>query len=484
MASIRVLLNDEEIELTLERSTDPTLVQPKINYEIFEAKASEDVTARIIVYSLSGIVKSLSRSSGITVFEEDTRTTGEVILQRAQEALNEFLQEEDSGVQNLSEEGGVDTNKIKPYDPDEIKVRSDKFSIEYVINKLIARELLDLNPDFQRKFVWDRKRQSRLIESILLGIPIPFMYLSESVGGKFNVVDGLQRLSTFRDFLDNKFRLKDLEHLKQYEGCYFDEKAGKNKKKLDLTMQTRIETFQLYFNIIDKSSPDEVKYDIFERLNTGGLPLNAQEIRNCNAEVHVRKFLKNCADSQEFKSATTNSVTGKRMDDQELVLRYAGFYLEKKGLLEYSGNMKQFLNTVNEFLNKSAKPLVDALEDAFINSMKVSFHLFGEYAFRKCLPNDLLPSARKQTINKAMFVVWSVSCCDIDYKSLVAHTTSGFFAPILAENMVTRIILPDQTYTDDKSDYNKLLTTGTFDLKNIKETFSKTREILQQNNLL
>jgi hypothetical protein len=321
----------------------------------------------------------------------------------------------------------------------------------------------------------------------MLGIPIPVMYLSESLTGMFHVVDGLQRLSTFNDYLNNKFPLKELEHLTQYEGAYFSEKVGKGKKFLDLSMVTRIESYQLYFNIIEKTSPSEVKYDIFERLNTGGLPLNAQEIRNCNAEIHVRNFLKKASESPEFKSATDNSVKGKRMDDQELVLRFAGFYLrqfnsEFSSKVEYKGNMRLFLNEVNEYLNRLSKFHLDELAEKFLLSMQVCFYLFGKYSFRKCTPSDFTPGVRKPLINKSMFVVWSVLATQIDFECLKLIFSPGEFA----EKLSYRMILVEESFSKKviDSDYNRLFSTNTFDLKTLNTSFQQTRSFLEEYNLL
>jgi hypothetical protein len=480
---IRAIVNNDEVEFLIEKSSDKEL--ERRGFDVHVAKPSSSIPECIIIYSKSGIVKDVKLKGSITVFENDTKISWEIIFNRTQEALEGFLKSEATGMlSDGSEEGG--SAKVKPYDPDKIKVRQDKYSVDFVVNKLILRDLLDLNPDFQRKFVWDRKRQSRLIESTLLGIPIPFMYLSESVKDKFHVVDGLQRLCTFRDYMNNEFPLKNLEHLSQFEGCYFSV-AKKGKRALDQTMQTRIESFQLYFNIIEKTSPNEVKYDIFERLNTGGLPLNAQEIRNCNSEDHVRDFLKQASTTQVFLEATDNSITSKRLDDQELVLRYVGFFLSRnnsefQAKVEYTGNMKQFLNSVNEFLNRSDKQVLQDLHDRFINSMKVCFHLFGRYAFRKCLPADLEPDSRRPLINKSMFIVWSVLAADVNLEAVQQNYSFGSFAQTLADKMQTKVE-SDGKISVTSSDYNKMFTTGTFDVKNLMTSFNHTFEILNEFNI-
>jgi hypothetical protein len=472
--TFRVIKDNNEIELFISRK--PSELNQNAGIENYVAKNENFPNDYINFSAKNNKVIRILIYGNFTIFKDDLGTSMAVIEQRIQDALTTLIEIEGSGLDETKE--NTVNSSIKPYDPDKIKVRQDKFAVEYVVHKLIKKGILDLNTDFQRMFVWDRKRQSRLIESIMLGIPIPLMYLSESNDEKFHVVDGLQRLSTFKDYLNGEFALSDLEHLTDYEGCYFDDKAGPNKLLLDSKMSTRIETYQLYFNVIEKSSPDEVKYDIFERLNTGGLPLNAQEIRNCNAEVNVREFLKKCAYSEQFINATGKSVSKKRMDDQELILRFVGFYLHDKGTLQYSGNMRRFLDSVNEFLNRSDQKLLDQLYVDFLNSMDVCLYLFGIYAFRKCTEKDLLPNARKPNINKAMFVVFSVLTTKINYETLKTNYPEGYLIPILADKMIVYLGQQDGQFI--YSEYYDSFTTGTFDLKTITSSLKLTKEFLNK----
>ncbi len=172
------------------------------------------------------------------------------------------------------------------------------------------------------------------------------------------------------------------------------------------------------------------------------------------------------------------------MDDQELVLRFAGFYLRKRSELEYFGNMKHFLNTANEYLNRSPDRVLSEISVKFLNAMKVCHFMFGKYAFRKCLPNHLRSGARKQFINKSMFVVWSVLTAEVDYDDLANNYDESYFAEILAGKMVTRETATEGYIVTTNSDYNKLFTTGTFDVKNINKAFEATENILKEYNLL
>ncbi|WP_312296771.1 DUF262 domain-containing protein [Chryseobacterium sp.] len=475
---IQVQVDDEEIEIVFHSKGEEEYIDAfKIKKILEKWEGKSNISPNTWVQFLSdGLqVVNIDFSNNIVLVPDNYEATKNLLITRIQESLKEVFNSRESGVEYTGEPSGITTlSQPKPYDPDKIKVRQDKFSVDYVVNKMIGRGLIDLNPDFQRKFVWDKKRQSNLIESLMLGIPIPVFYLAEGLNGTFHVIDGLQRLSTLRDFLNNNFYLRNLEHLSNFDGCFYSNEKGA-KKVLDDKMLTRIETAQLHFNIIEASSPSEVKFDIFTRLNTGGQPLNNQEVRNCLAEPHVRSFLYRCAESQEFRTATGYSIKNKRMEDQEMVLRFAGFYLQKLGILEYSGDMTPFLNDVLGELNKSDPKLLEKIENNFFNAMEIAYHLFGSYTFRKCTKYDLLPNSRKQYINKSMFVVWSVLLTDFDVEKVKSNIDFESFAPIVAEQMIYKSIKDN---TDRYTDYYWLFTSGTSDKKSLNSATNYSKEIL------
>lgn len=148
---------------------------------------------------------------------------------------------------------------------------------------------------------------------------LPAFYFAEDANGMMRVIDGLQRLSTVHDFVRAKsFSLAGLEYLDSVGGRHFDQ--------LPAAMQRRINNAQIVVHVIDPATPPEVKYDIFKRINTGGSPLNAQEIRHCMSLDRSREFLKQCALTDEFNLATNGNLKKHiRMDDREVVLRYCAF---------------------------------------------------------------------------------------------------------------------------------------------------------------
>jgi hypothetical protein len=367
------------------------------------------------------------KNNSFEIIEKDERITEDIanVLIKLDQLVLDVIESEQAGTEN------TETNNIEetsPYDPDKIKVHSKQFSIK-LIEEMIDNGDIDFTPDFQRKFVWNSLQKSRLIESILLRIPLPMFYFAEDDEGKVSVVDGLQRLTTIKEFMENKFPLKNLEYLKDScEGRYYSARnkdgSSNSKKAIDPKYFRWFNMTQFSVNVIDPTSPAKVKYDIFRRINTGGKPLNNQEIRNCLSGKVLRETLNRMANLEEFKVATDHSIRPIRMDDQELALRFILFYRlrEKSGSIsEYNGYMDSSLDDLTEELSKLRKEDLEVYVRLFANSMQNAKYLFGQkYAFRKVQPADLEPLAYKQLVNKALFASWSVLLADHPHEKIIS----------------------------------------------------------------
>lgn len=303
-----------------------------------------------------------------------------------------FDDNNDSGLEIEREDSG----EIKrPFDPEKIKVRTVNVVVDQIVSR-IEHDEINLAPDFQRMArIWDDKRKSRLIESLLLRIPIPVFYVAANENEKWDVVDGIQRTSTIYDYVKDCFPLTQLEYLTKLNGCVY--------KALPRQMQRRISETQLVVNVIEAGTPEEVMFNIFRRINTGGMTLSGQEIRHALHPGLVRDYLKKLAESEEFLKATGVSIKKERMADRECVLRFLAFYVESWE--KYSTDSPdEYLGTTMKKINRMEDRERSDLFADFKKAMRGAYEIFGDDAFRKRYdPND-----KRRPINKALLEVWSI----------------------------------------------------------------------------
>ncbi|MBQ2971002.1 MAG: DUF262 domain-containing protein [Ruminococcus sp.] len=246
--------------------------------------------------------------------------------------------------------------------------------------------LVVLDSDFQREDVWGLQQQRELIESILMGLPLPIFYFNQDKTGRLIVIDGRQRLNAIFSFLDNKFALDKLKIL--------DDFNKKKFKDLDPVYQSKIEDYQLMAHVIQPTTPDQVKFDIFDRVNRAGTKLNKQEIRNALYQGQATVLLNELSKTTEFNDATENYfLKDKRMKNRYLLIRFIAFYLYYnnelyknnniiEGLYQYNGDIDGFLGLSMEFLNSASKDKITEIRAITLDALKkITFYL-GENAFR------------------------------------------------------------------------------------------------------
>ncbi|MCA1995147.1 MAG: DUF262 domain-containing protein, partial [Coleofasciculus sp. S288] len=237
------------------------------------------------------------------------------------EKLNSEFQDEDT---DIDEEEDIEPEEeviTTPFDPSKIRVDTRPMTIDLVLKRIRFAEI-DLAPDFQRHAnIWNDTAKSRLIESILIRIPLPAFYMDATNEDKWLVIDGLQRLSTLKQFvIDKTLRLNNLEFLTNLKDNTYDVLPRNYQRRIDETVLT------VY--LIEKGTPPAVKFNIFRRINTGGQPLSPQELRHALNPGQATKFLDRLAKSKEFKKATNiSSKRQQRMDDHEFVLGFIAFLL-------------------------------------------------------------------------------------------------------------------------------------------------------------
>lgn len=262
---------------------------------------------------------------------------------------------------------------------------------------------LNLGPEFQRGLVWNAKQKSELIESILMGIPLPLFYVKENEDGVYIIVDGKQRLSTMFDFIDNKFALGKLRILGAYRGKYF--------KNLTPAEQSKIEDFSVTLHVIKPPTSDQVTFDLFDRVNRSGTRLNNQEMRNALYQGHATAMLKSLAATEEFKMAVGDEDLSKRMKDRYMILRFIAFYLWKCGKsidpdsnepMQYKSNLEDFLSKSMRYINKLDEVELQRLdfEEMFKATMVTCCTVLGKDCFR--LPPKAGSNIRRP-LNMALF---------------------------------------------------------------------------------
>lgn len=241
------------------------------------------------------------------------------------------------------------------------------------------RGKLIVQPDFQRQFVWDAAKASRLIESALLGIPIPVMYISQEADNKEYVIDGQQRLTSFFSFIDGKF--PDGTDFKLTGLKVFTELNGKKYESLSDGLQDGIRYFKVRTITFRKDSDPDLRFEIFERLNTGSVSLNDQELRNCIYRGSFNSLLTELSQEPDFTYLMGLKKPDKRMKDIELVLRFSAFY--HKTYLNYKPPMKNFLNAEAETYRDISKKDALQLKTDFNNACRIIRSMLGKNAFKR-----------------------------------------------------------------------------------------------------
>jgi len=349
-----------------------------------------------------------------------------------------------------------DTEITSPFSTKDIKVTNQVVSLDSLVD-MLTHEDIDLNPDFQRNpDLWDKTKMSRLIESILLKLPLPIFYFDVSNPDKWIVVDGLQRLSTIKSFIVNKsFKLRKLEFLDELNGKSYDELDRSLKRVIS---QTQINTYQ-----IEAQTPKEVRYSIFHRINTGGLTLNAQEIRQAlNQEGDGITFLKEITEEEIFKKVV--GLKSNRMLDRELILRFLAFKLPTYNGFNYN-HMGEFLDKSMESLDKiKDRELLHQLKKEFLETLEFSEKILGQgHRFSRSIAN----SKKTKSLNRSLFDVITVCFSEIKSKE-------NFLAK--QELFLTKFI---ELLEDEQSEFTKAITEGTSSKSAIESRFKIMTQLIE-----
>jgi hypothetical protein len=347
----------------------------------------------------------------------------------------------------------------QPFSPSDIKLSTPPMNMGDIIDA-IEYKYIDFDTDYQREEnLWNDIKQSQLIESIMLGLRLPAFYFEEVSKKQWRIIDGLQRCCAIRNFcIDKTLKLTGLEFLTKYNGYKFDDFPFDIKRDIRMLPVT--------VNVLESGTPDEVKYVLFKRLNTGGIQLSPQEIRNA---VYIGKaidIVKEMSKYEEFTSATMNNIPTLRKQDMDFISRFVSFYLV--------GYQNYQLSDLDNFINSCMKGLKEGKYDHEIESMKLNFKkamklaklIFEEDAFRK--RTDV--TAPRNRLNKAYFEVISVGLAklsDVETNQLLIHKD------LFKQNLIAEM-------SRNKS-YNDSFSGGTAQKDSVKKRFSVFNEILSKS---
>lgn len=271
-----------------------------------------------------------------------------------------------------------DTPLDIPVENRRVKTEKQDLPVE-TLHGWVQRGKINLQPEFQRNYVWDRVKASRLIESLLLDIPIPVFYVAEEPNKTYAVVDGQQRLTTICAFLNGKypdgsdFKLSSLQVLTELNGKFF--------KDLNQQQQETILGAILRVIIITRDSDEQVKFEVFERLNLGAVKLNDQELRNCIYYGAYNDLLRSLAQNSHLLKIMGSKTPQKRMTDRQLILRF--FAMWRNTHLKYKAPIKQFLNREMEAHRNPGEKGIAEMRDVFERSIEMAYSVFGPNAFRR-----------------------------------------------------------------------------------------------------
>lgn len=304
------------------------------------------------------------------------------------------MQNEDIEIEDTSSE--QDKRITYPFNPNDIEIETPPFTIGYLIDRMEHGEI-NMNTDFQREGnLWTEEKQSRLIESILLGLPLPAFYF-DTANKKWDIIDGLQRCCSIENFCIKKtLRLKGLEFLAEKDGKQYLEGLGFDD--LDRELQRGIITRPITINLI-KKAPRSIRFILFKRLNTGGLELTPQEIRNAVYQGYAAATIKSMAKLPEFIQATGGKISTNRMQDRDFVSRFVAFYL-----IDYSKYQPSLDDFINRSMDLLEKEDAKDIENKFRKALNLSYKIFKKDAFRKRTDTN----AKPRPINKAYFEVITV----------------------------------------------------------------------------
>ncbi len=322
---------------------------------------------------------------------------------------------------------------------------------------------LMIRPEYQRNFVASEQIASRLIESILLDVPIPVIYLAEEQDGSYSVIDGQQRLTSFLSFLEGKFpddkvfKLSKLNVLKELNRKTFKELEDEHQKKIRSTT--------IHSIIIKKESDPDIKFEIFERLNTGSTKLNEDEIRNTVYRGEYIKLLAELSKNDTFHKLVRKDNFKKRMIYRGMILRFLA--LSERSYLNYKSSMKQFCNKELRDNRNLTADKAKEFKSRFEHCIDLVKTVFGNTAFRRYMVAHDNNSGYWATgrINMALYDLQMVGFVNYSKNDILSN------ADAIREGLLN-LMITDTTFQE-------LISWKTSDTEYMKRRFKVYMELLE-----
>lgn len=348
--------------------------------------------------------------------------------------------------QDVEFEDDYDEDSKIPYEiPQEVrKITTQAYDKSVAdIVRMIDDKDIRLDPDYQRNYVWDNKKASMLIESIILNVPIPVIYVSQEEDDSWSVIDGLQRLYSLKRFFDGKFKLSGLEILSDLNKSDIN---TLNPKALRMLKNGLLRVI-----MITHDSNEEIKYDVFMRLNTGSVHLTEQELRNCLYRGSLNRFLKEVVQNGTWLKLMGLREPHVRMADRETALRFLAIWKswdsQTETLKGYKGRMKSFLNTFMSEHKDIKSSESGEWKQVFEDTVNKVYQVYGENAFKR----QGLDGTTEKTINRAII--------DVIMLSSTQHTIEELMNK--RELIVNRFL----EKTNNEIDFKNSIKIGTSDTK-------------------
>jgi hypothetical protein len=295
--------------------------------------------------------------------------------------------------QDLGENDGEEDFAFPPAERRVITQPLD-LSVQTLLEQWTTKQLV--LPDIQREYVWDYAKASRLIESLLLNIPIPVLYFAETDEAKYEIFDGHQRVRSIVNYLGGVYPLSGLAVLREYRGLRYLELPDREQRFL------RMRTLRTILISID--SHPNMKFEIYERLNTGSISLNAQELCNSIYRGPFNDLLHELANIPTFRTLMGTKTPRKRMVDEEAILR---FFAMRENLGTYRTPLKKFLNEFMSSARSADAKQIEAYRNTFVQTIDTATALLGQSAFRVLGPNGQ-PS--ETAVNRALLEAQLLAC--------------------------------------------------------------------------